>query len=75
MAVKNNWREEIIQNIKDCGQSLIDNAEKIVNDYKYERKGLTITCYVNEEDTFPYIEVSQSFIPENHIDKYNDRYI
>ena len=25
--------ETIIQNIKDCGQSLIDNAEKIVRDF------------------------------------------
>ena len=25
-------REDIIQNIKDCGQSLIDNAEKIVGE-------------------------------------------
>ena len=24
-------KQEIIQNIKDCGQSLIDNAENIVN--------------------------------------------
>lgn len=70
MATKTNKnrKEEIIQDIKDCGQSLIDNAEKIANDYKYERIGLTITCYVNEADTFPYIKVSQSFIPENHID-------
>lgn len=32
-----NWREEIIQNIKDCGQALIDNAENIVSNYKYAR--------------------------------------
>lgn len=24
-------KQEIIQNIKDCGQSLIDNAENIAN--------------------------------------------
>ena len=33
--MKNNFKEKLIQNIKDCGQSLIDNAEKIANDYKY----------------------------------------
>ena len=43
------WKEEIIQNIKDCGQSLIDNAENIVGDYKYAR-GFTITCYVDERN-------------------------
>lgn len=58
--------EDVIQNIKDCGQSLIDNAEKIVNSYKY-RQGLTITCYVDEEDRAPYISVDTEFIPENLI--------
>ena len=60
-------REEIIQNIKDCGQSLIDNAEKIVQDYKY-MTDLTITCYVNEIDNPPYINVSAEFLPENWIE-------
>lgn len=60
-------REELIQNIKDCGQSLIDNAEKIVADYKY-MADLTITCYVNETDRAPYINVSTEFIPENWIE-------
>ena len=66
--MKNNWREEIIQNIKDCGQSLIDNAENIVSDYKYAR-GFTITCYVNEMDSFPYIEVNTMFLPEKLVER------
>lgn len=61
--------EEIIQNIKDCGQSLIDNAEKIVVDYKYRLHGMTITCHVNEEDYAPYIEVNTKFFPENVIER------
>jgi hypothetical protein len=60
------WKEEIIQNIKDCGQSLIDNAENIVGDYKYAR-GFTITCYVDEHDRAPYIDVDVSFYPESFI--------
>jgi hypothetical protein len=63
-----NTREEIIQNIKDCGQSLIDNAEKIVNDYKY-LKDLTITCYVNEHDEAPYISIDSDFIPEKYLER------
>ena len=43
-------REDIIQNIKDCGQSLIDNAETMVGDYKFFRD-ITITCYANERET------------------------
>lgn len=64
-----NWKEEIIQNIKDCGQSLIDNAENIVVDYKYVR-GFTITCYVDKRDEVPYISVDTSFYPEKIIERY-----
>lgn len=61
--------EEIVQNIKDCGQSLIDNAEKIVVNYKYRLYGMTITCYVNEDEYAPYIEVKTAFYPENMIER------
>lgn len=61
-------REDIIQNIKDCGQSLIDNAEKIVGDYKFFRD-ITITCYANESDKAPYISIDTSFIPENFVER------
>lgn len=64
-----NWKEEITQNIKDVGQSLIDNAENIVADYKYPR-GFTITCYVDERNEAPYISVDTSFIPEKLIERY-----
>lgn len=63
--------ETIIQNIKDCGQSLIDNAEKIVNEYKY-RQGIAITCYVDDYDRAPYIKVETEFIPENIIKRFED---
>ena len=64
--------ETIIQNIKDCGQSLIDNAEKIVNDYKYREQGVVITCYVDEVDRAPYISVNVDFVPENTIKRFED---
>lgn len=67
--MKNNWKEETIQRIKDCGQSLIDNAENIVNDYKYPR-GITITCYVDERDEGPYINVDSDFYPEKFVEKF-----
>lgn len=63
--------ETIIQNIKDCGQALIDNAEKIVNEYKY-RQGIAITCYVDDYDRAPYISVETEFIPENIIKRFED---
>ena len=63
--------ETIIQNIKDCGQSLINNAEQIVNAYKY-RKGITITCYVDEDEMAPYISVDAEFVPEGVIKRFEE---
>lgn len=63
-----NYREEIIQNIKDCGQSLIDNAEEMVGNLKF-LTDITITCYVSENGHAPYISVSADFIPENFIER------
>lgn len=66
------YREKLIQNVKDCGQSLIDNAEKIISDYKYDRGGMYICCYINEQDeASPYIEVTHSFYPEKFIERYS----
>ena len=67
-----NWREEIIQNIKDCGQSLIDNAENIVSNYKYA-KGFTITCYVDKGNETPYISIDTDFYPEEFIERTRDK--
>lgn len=61
----------IAQNIKDCGQSLIDNAETIANSYKYT-KGLMITCYVDDLNEAPYINVSADFVPEKTIARYRN---
>lgn len=63
-----NCREEIIQNIKDCGQSLIDNAEKMVGDHKF-LTGVTVTCYVDEKGRPPYISVDVDFLPEKFIER------
>lgn len=70
MAVNISTRnEKLIQNIKDCGQSLIDNAEKIANDFKYHTD-LTITCYPVEKDQCPRIVVETEFVPEKIIERY-----
>lgn len=63
--------EEVIQNIKDCGQAIIDNAELIATEYKYRLHGMTIVCHVNEVDKMPYIEVNTEFIPEKFIERAN----
>lgn len=63
------WKEELIQNVKDCGQSLIDNAEKIASSYKYNTD-LTITCYPARQDGCPSIVVETEFIPEKTYERY-----
>lgn len=68
--MKMDSREKLIQNIKDCGQSLIDNAEKIANDFKYH-SDLTITCYPVERDSYPHIIVETEFVPEKIVERYN----
>lgn len=72
MIMKMNWKEEIIQNIKDCGQSLIDNAENIVNNYKYN-EGLTITIYPESDGSCANIIVEHVFYPEKIVERYKVR--
>ena len=62
-------REEIIQNIKDCGQALIDNAETIAGDYKF-LTDLNIICKVSEKDYPPLISVYTEFMPEKYIERH-----
>lgn len=63
--------EEIIQNIKDCGQALIDNAEKIACGYTY-LQDIAITCYVTEQDCAPYIHIDTEIIPEKFLGRYKE---
>ena len=55
---------DIVKNIKDCGQSLIDNAEKIAGNLPKYSKCLSLTCYPAESDEPIYVNVSYDFIPE-----------
>ena len=64
------YKKQIIQNIKDCGQSLIDNAETIVGDYKYAN-GFMINCFVDGINEAPYISVGVDFCPEHFIERLN----
>lgn len=66
---KESRNEKLVQNIKDIGQSLIDNAEKIANDFKYHTD-LTITCYPAEKDNYPRIVVETEFVPEKIIERF-----
>ena len=62
-------RERLVQNIKDCGQSLIDNAESMVGNYKYLGE-ITITCFPTERDEAVHIEVTSSFYPQSYCERF-----
>ncbi len=59
-------REEFVQQIKDCGQSIIDNAEKIYNHFDYPTNGVEIRAIVSKNAT-PVITVENAFIPERYL--------
>ncbi len=63
MTYNKTYREELIEHIKACGQSIIDNAEKIAGDYKFDA-GTYIELHVGKCDEAPYISVTKDFIPE-----------
>lgn len=59
-------REEFIQQIKDCGQSIIDNAENLYNSFEYPTNGVDIQICVTKDAT-PCITVVKAFIPEQFV--------
>jgi len=60
-------REERIQQIKECGQSIIDNAETIAGDFEYPiRTTITIDIPVQE---LPTIKAERSFYAEGMIER------
>ena len=67
--MKDERNTKFVQHIKDCGQSLIDNAETMV-DYKYLRD-VAITCYIIDEEPVPYIKVDTNFYPEKFIERHS----
>ena len=67
--MKNERNMKFVQLIKDCGQSLIDNAETMV-DYKY-LKDIVITCYIIDDEAAPYIKVDTEYHPEDFIKRYS----
>ena len=63
-------REERIQQIRDCGQSIMDKAETIYGDYEFSRDlEIVVTMEINQ---IPEITVKRKFIPEAMFDRLRD---
>lgn len=59
-------REELIARIKECAQTLINNAESIVGTEK-ELRNLSIHIDVTSWDKVPVIEIKRELMPEGFI--------
>lgn len=60
---KNVKYDQMVEWLKDCGQSIIDNAETIVGGYQYQTGDLDVTITLNYTDA-PSISVRQELLPE-----------
>ena len=68
----NSGKERIIQNIKDVGQALIDDAENIVNRCNYI-KNIQITCYVSDISETSYFNVDIDYYSKDTINRYTKK--
>ena len=61
-------RNELINQIKHCGQSIIDNAESILGNERYF-ESITIIFDINrDKNCIPDIQIQRRFIPESEIE-------
>lgn len=68
----NRGKERIVQNIKDVGQALIDDAENIVNSCNYI-KDILITCYVSDIGEPSYFNVDIDYYSKDAINRYTKK--
>lgn len=60
--------DELIQQIKNCGQSIIDNAESILGNERYF-ESITIIFDINRNrNCIPDIQIQRRFIPDLEIE-------
>lgn len=61
-------RNELIEQIKHCGQSIIDNAESILGNERYF-ESITVIFDINRDrNLIPDIQIQRRFIPESEIE-------
>ena len=61
-------KEERIQQIKACGQTIIDEAEKIYGDFPYQTDLEIVIRLASKE--FPVISVRQDFFSQTMLDSF-----
>ncbi len=58
------WEYEAVTYLKKAGQTIIDNAEKMVGGYKHQIDDIDIHITLSD-DQLPKIEVTQRLVPDN----------
>lgn len=61
--------KKLIETVKNCGQSIIDNAAYIVGDYQYQTE-ITVSFTVGVENEVPEISAEVRWLPEKEVDRY-----
>ena len=57
------WEYKAVSRLKAAGQTIIDNAEKMIGGYKYQRGDLDIWIKLSD-GAEPEIEVTQRLYPD-----------
>lgn len=62
---ENTYRDQLIQEIKDVGESLIYNAKNIASDYEF---GRTLEIHISfDKFEGPIVRVDRDFYPEHYM--------
>ncbi len=58
------WEDKAIRRLKAAGQTIIDNAEKMIGGYKYQVGDIDIWIKMSDGE-LPQIEVTNRLIPDD----------
>lgn len=58
------WEFKVVSDLKEVGQTIIDNAEKMIGGYRYQTGVVDIHITISDE-MLPQIEVTQRLITDN----------
>lgn len=63
-------REELVEQIKHCGQSIIDNADSILGNERYFFNLEVSFQIFRSKSQFPTVQIKRDFTPELEIEDY-----
>ena len=61
-------REDLVQEIKNCGESIIKNADSIVGNERYFLKAIVQFVIQRDSNGIATVQINREFIPENVIE-------